>query len=63
MIVAGGSGDITVYDSTDLSILFQKVDAHAGRVNDVAVSPDGDGFMIVSGGEDGALKLWIVPPP
>ncbi len=61
MIVAGGSGDITVYDSTDLSILFQKVDAHAGRVNDVAVSPDG--FMIVSGGEDGALKLWMIPPP
>jgi WD40 repeat protein len=63
MIVAGGSGDITVYDSTDLSILFQNVDAHAGRVNDVAVSPDGDGFMIVSGGEDGALKLWMIPPP
>ena len=61
MIVAGGSGDITVYDSTDLSILFQKVDAHAGRVNDVAVSPDGS--MIVSGGADGALKLWILPPP
>ncbi len=60
-IVAGGSGDITVYDSTDLSILFQKVDAHAGRVNDVAVSPDGS--MIVSGGADGALKLWIIPPP
>ena len=60
-IVAGGSGDITVYDSTDLSILFQKVDAHAGRVNDVAVSPDGS--MIVSGGADGALKLWILPPP
>ena len=61
MIVAGGSGDITVYNSTDLSILFQNVDAHAGRVNDVAVSPDGS--MIVSGGEDGALKLWMIPPP
>ncbi len=60
-IVAGGSGDITVYDSTDLSILFQKVDAHDGRVNDVAVSPDGS--MIVSGGADGALKLWILPSP
>ena len=60
-IVAGGSGDITVYDSTDLSILFQKVDAHDGRVNDVAVSLDGS--MIVSGGADGALKLWTLPSP
>ncbi len=62
-IVAGEGGDITVYDydSTDLSILFQKVDAHAGRVNDVAVSPDGS--MIVSGGADGALKLWKFPTP
>jgi WD40 repeat protein len=64
MIVAGGDGDITVYDaSMDLeapmymNILFQTVDnAHAGRVNDVAFSPLGT--MIVSGGADGALKLW-----
>jgi hypothetical protein len=58
-IVAGGSGDITVFDSTDMSIVFQAVDAHAGRVNDVAFSPDSS--LIVSGGADGALKLWIVP--
>lgn len=60
-IVAAGSRDITVYDSTDLSILFQEVDAHVGRVNDVAISPDGT--MIVSGGSDGALKLWTFPAP
>jgi len=61
-IVAGEGGDITVYDSTDLNdlrILFRKVDAHAGRVNDVAFSPDNS--MIVSGGADGALKLWKYP--
>ena len=61
-IVAGESGDITVYDSTDLTdlkILYRNVDAHAGRVNDVAFSPDGS--LIVSGGADGALKLWTYP--
>jgi len=68
MIVAGGgNGDITVYDSTNLeNILFRNraVDAHAGRVNDVAFSPDSslDSFQIVSGGADGALKLWKFPP-
>jgi WD40 repeat protein len=60
-IVAAGDRDISVYDSTDLSILFRKVDAHAGRVNDVAVSLDSS--MIVSGGADGALKLWTLPTP
>jgi WD40 repeat protein len=70
MIVAGGgNGDITVYDSTDLAdpkIIFRNsaVDAHSGRVNDVAFSPDSslDSFRIVSGGADGALKLWKSPP-
>lgn len=56
MIVAGGNGDITVYDADTLEILFQNVNAHAGRVNDVAFSPDSS--QIVSGGADGALKLW-----
>jgi WD40 repeat protein len=56
MIVAGGDGDITVYDAASMEILFQKVNAHAGRVNDVAFSPEGS--MIASGGADGALKLW-----
>jgi WD40 repeat protein len=60
-IVVGGNDTITVYDSTDLSILFRNVDAHNGRVNDVAVSPDSS--LIVSGGADGALKLWTLPPP
>jgi WD40 repeat protein len=58
MIVAGGNGDITVYDP-DLNILFRKEDAHAGRVNDVAFSPNNS--LIVSGGADGALKLWSLP--
>jgi len=56
MIVAGGNGDITVYDAGTLEILFQNVNAHAGRVADVAFSPDSP--RIVSGGADGALKLW-----
>jgi WD40 repeat protein len=56
MIVAGGDGDITVYDAGTMDILFRAVDAHTGRVNDVAFSPDG--LMIVSGGADGELKLW-----
>ena len=58
MIVAGGNGDITVYDAGTLEILFQTVNAHAGRVNDVAFSPNGS--MIASGGADGALKLWVL---
>ncbi len=61
-IVAGEGGDITVYDSTDLNdlrILFRNVDAHDGRVNDVAFSPNSS--MIVSGGADGELKLWMLP--
>jgi len=61
-IVAGEGGDITVYDATDLAnpkILFRNVGAHDGRVNDVAFSPDSS--MIVSGGADGALKLWMYP--
>ena len=56
MIVVGGDGDITVYDAATLEILFQTLNAHAGRVNDVAFSPDGT--MIASGGADGVLKLW-----
>jgi WD40 repeat protein len=61
-IVAGGDGDITVYDAAnDMNILFRAVNAHAGRVNDVAFSPDGS--MIVSGGADGALKLWDLSDP
>jgi WD40 repeat protein len=55
-IVAGGSGDITVYDADTLEVLFRNGDAHTSRVNDVAFSPDGS--LIVSGGADGALKLW-----
>ena len=60
-IVVGGNDNITVYDSTDLRILFRTVDAHTGRVNDVAVSADSS--LIVSGGADGALKLWTLPQP
>jgi WD40 repeat protein len=56
MIVAGGDGDITVYDADTLEILFQNVNSHSGRVNDVVFSPDSS--RIVSGGPDGALKLW-----
>jgi WD40 repeat protein len=56
MIVAGGNGDITVYNADNLDILFHFVNAHDGRVNDVAFSPYGP--FIVSGGADGALKLW-----
>ena len=58
MIVAGGDGDFTVYKADTMQILFRTVNAHAGRVNDVAFSPDGD--WIVSGGADGALKLWYL---
>jgi WD40 repeat protein len=58
MIVAGGNGDITVYDAGTLEILFQNVDAHTSRVNDVAFSPDSS--QIVSGGDDGELKLWCL---
>jgi WD40 repeat protein len=60
-IVVGGNDTLTVYDSSDLSTLFQNADAHNGRVNDVAVSPDSS--LIVSGGADGALKLWTLPQP
>jgi len=60
MIVAGGNGDITIYDADTLEILFQEVNAHSSRVNDVAFSPDS--LKIASGGNDGALKLWPAPP-
>jgi WD40 repeat protein len=59
MIATGKNGDITVYDSTDLSILFENTDAHGSRVNDVAFSADSS--RIVSGGADGELKVWQVP--
>ena len=61
MIVAGGNGNITVYDSETLDILSQDVNAHTSRVNDVAFSPDSS--KIASGGNDGALKLWQVLSP
>ena len=56
MIAAGGNGIFTVYNADTLEIL-QVVDAHASRVNDVAFSSDNS--MLVSGGRDGALKLWV----
>jgi WD40 repeat protein len=59
MIVAGGNGDITVYDADTLGIRSQLVNAHSSRVNDVAFSPDSS--KIASGGNDGALKLWQAP--
>ncbi len=59
MIVAGGNGVITVYDSDTLGILYQELNAHTSRVNDVAFSADSS--MIASGCNDGALKLWQVP--
>ncbi len=59
MIVAGGNGVITVYDTNTLGILAQEMNAHSSRVNDVAFSPDSS--RIVSGGNDGALKLWQAP--
>jgi WD40 repeat protein len=66
-IVAGGNGNITVYDydadNRTLEILFQNVNAHDGRVNDVAFSPDPYNPQIVSGGADGALKLWDLVAP
>jgi WD40 repeat protein len=66
-IVAGGNGDITVYDydadNRTLEILFQNVNAHDGQVNDVAFSPDPYNPQIVSGGADGALKLWDLVAP
>jgi len=55
-IVAAGNGSITVYDAGTLDIIFHIENAHDGRINDVAFSPDGS--LIVSGGDDGALKLW-----
>jgi WD40 repeat protein len=61
MIVAGGTDDITVYDADTLEILFQELNAHSGRVNDVAFFSAPDGLKIASGGNDGALKLWQVP--
>ena len=60
MIVAGGNGDITVYDAETLEILFQELNGHSSRVNDVAFSPDS--LKIASGGNDGTLKLWPSPP-
>ena len=60
-IAAAGRDQITVYDSTDMSILFQNMDAHADRMEDLAISRDGS--TIVSGARDGALKLWSLPPP
>lgn len=60
-IVAAGSGVITVYDAATMEIIFQNEGAHDGRVNDVAFSPGG--AMIVSGGNDGAVKLWSLPDP
>ena len=64
--VAAGNGEITVYDSSDLSVLFRNSEAHRGRVNDVAfyVDPDDNNIQwIVSGGTDGDLKLWSIPAP
>ena len=57
-IVAGGNGSITVYAADSLEIISQRVDAHTSRVNDVAFSSDSS--MIVSGGQDGSLKLWTL---
>lgn len=50
---------------SDLSVLFRNLEAHRGRVNDVAFYVDSvnDIRWIVSGGADGDLKLWSIPAP
>jgi WD40 repeat protein len=54
-IVAGGDGDITVYDAGTLKILSQNVNAHAGRVNDVVFSlAGGRGCRSLTGKQGGA---------
>lgn len=59
-IVAAGNGEITVYDAATMEIIMHSPDAHEGRINDVAFAPGGS--MIISGGDDGALKLWSISP-
>lgn len=62
MIVAGGNGSIRVYDARTLEIIAEEVDAHLSRVNDVAFYQDSSNSptMIVSGGQDGSLRLWTL---
>jgi WD40 repeat protein len=61
MIVAGGDGELLVYDADTLEVLAEGLNGHSGRVNSVAFSPDS--ARIASGGDDGTLNLWRSPRP
>lgn len=48
------TGELVILDAADGS--FQTIDAHQGRINSIAIFPDGK--RIVSAGRDQVINLW-----
>ena len=55
LYTGGSNGEIRVWDAATGS-LVKTIRAHAGNVN--RLSSNSDASLLVSGGEDGKVKLW-----
>jgi WD40 repeat protein len=59
LVAAGAGGRLLVWQAADGKLLAN-LPAHAGTVAGLAFHPAGN--QLVSGGGDGLLKLWTLPP-